>query len=96
MAVYEYGSSPILTVTIRNQAGAIVDPATLIFRYKSSHGAGIITYVYGTDPELVRETTGIYSVELYCEDSGAWDWEFKATSPNCVLQGEFHIQNSLF
>jgi hypothetical protein len=92
--LYEYGSSPVLTDTVRNAAGTIVDPATLRFRFKNPAGT-ITTYIYGTDAQLVRSATGVYYVQLLCESAGFWSWEYKATTPDCVLQGRFKIKDSL-
>ena len=69
--LYEYGSSPTITATIKNAAGTLVDPATLTFKFKQETGA-TTTYVYGTDAELVKSVTGVYYVELLCDGGGYW------------------------
>ena len=94
MNTYEYGTSPTITVTIKNAGGTIVDPATLTFKYKVEAGA-TTTYVYGTDAQLVKVTTGVYQVELLCETGGEWSWQYKATTPDCVLEGQFKIKDSV-
>ena len=92
--LYEYGSSPTITATIKNAAGTIVDPATLTFKFKQQTGA-TTTYVYLTDAQLERVSTGVYKVELLCDGGGYWYWQYAATTPDCVLEGRFKVKDSV-
>lgn len=57
---------------------AYIDPTTVRFRYRRDAGA-ITTLVYGTDPEVVKDGTGRYHVELDLNAAGTWHYRFEGT-----------------
>lgn len=59
-----------------NFAGTAVDPDVVEFSYRIGNGA-ITTYVYGVDPELVRDGVGNYHVDIDSEDKqGTWTYSW--------------------
>ena len=55
-----------------------VDPATVTFKAKPPTGP-VLTYLYGQDPELVRERLGLYRVDLTADVSGRWSYRFESS-----------------
>ena len=51
--------------------GAVTDPAVIHFSFKNPVGA-TTTYVYGTDTELVKDSTGVYHVDVDANMVGSW------------------------
>jgi hypothetical protein len=60
------GNTPRVYIELRNSEKALVDPATLSFKFRAD-GIEETTYSYGTDSELVRDSLGIYYALLYLD-----------------------------
>ena len=60
MTVLE-GNIAKIKATFRDESNVKQDPATVQVRAKKPD-ATIVTYVYGTDPQLVRASQGVYYV----------------------------------
>jgi len=60
--------------------GAVIDPTTITVRIEKADGT-IVQKVYGTDVEVVKESTGVYSMELDIDlnTSGTWRYKFSGT-----------------
>lgn len=55
----QIGQQSVATATFRNDAGTLADPSTVTFLFRTS--AGVETdYVYGTDSEVTKTSTGVY------------------------------------
>jgi len=73
---YNEGTLITLTAVFKDTAGTEADPTTVTFRLKKPDET-VIVYVYGTDAELVKDSTGNYSVG-YTPDMGGdfiYRWE---------------------
>lgn len=74
--VKDIGDTASVRATFTNLAGAVADPTIITFRAKSP--AGVTTsYVYATDAEVVKESTGVYRLDLPCLLAGTYwvRWE---------------------
>ncbi|NJO31399.1 MAG: hypothetical protein HC874_30465 [Richelia sp. SL_2_1] len=56
----------------------MTDPTSVIFKYKNPNGT-ITVLAYGVDSALVRESTGIYYVDLDVDSSGLWFYRFEGS-----------------
>jgi hypothetical protein len=54
------------------------DPVALSFRFRTRAGA-TTTYVYGSDPEIVKQSTGYYYVDVSATTAGEWAYSFSST-----------------
>lgn len=59
--VFDVGDVAIVTITTTTAAGNAADPATLVVRVKPI-SAALVVYTYGTDAELTKTSTGIFSL----------------------------------
>jgi len=59
-------------------SGAATDPTGLTFKIKVPAGT-VTTYVYGTDAELVKDSTGNYHVDFTVAASGRHVYRFAGT-----------------
>ena len=62
-AVHDPGDLLRLTTTFANSAGTITDPTGVTFSVRKPDGT-VTTYVYPTDAQLVKSTTGVYYVDF--------------------------------
>lgn len=58
--------------------GTLTDPTTVTAKIKAPSG-NVSTYVYGTDAELVRESTGVYHVDVVTDEKRQWYFRFEGT-----------------
>lgn len=75
---YHVGTLVRVTGTFTDSGGSAVDPTTVTFKYRTPEGV-TTTYVYTTDAELVKSSTGVYYVDVSVTSSGVWWHEFSST-----------------
>ena len=78
MADYEKGDLVRCSAAFTNIAGAYVDPAAVLFRFKNPGGT-TTTYTYGVDAELVKDAVGQYHVDVDANAEGVWFYRFEST-----------------
>ena len=54
------------------------DPTVVTVRYRPPGGA-IVQKVYGADPEVVRESAGIYHIDVPITVGGTWTYRWIGT-----------------
>jgi hypothetical protein len=73
----------------------LADPGTLTLTIKAPNGT-LTIYTYGTGPEIVRDSTGVYRGIVATNDDGQWWYEWAATgSAAGVAQGHFDVAPSI-
>ena len=70
MSSYDTGDLVRLTARFTDSSDAAVDPSTVTF--KARNDTTTVTYVYGTDPEVVKAAPGVYHDDYDDEDDGPW------------------------
>jgi len=70
-------------------AGVLTDPTTVTCKVMNPSG-DITTYVYGTDAALVKDSTGIYHVDVVCNLKKEWNVRFEGTG-TCVAVDELTV-----
>lgn len=65
-----------IAVTFKNASAAVTDPTTVTFTFRAPTGT-VTTYTNGVDSQLVKDSTGVYHVNLTCSSAGAWHCVFK-------------------
>ncbi len=78
-----YGIFPIGNVirsdnTFRDSNGDLADPTTVSLKFESPAGV-ITTYVFGTDAELTKVSTGVYRVDISASESGFYHLRWLST-----------------
>jgi hypothetical protein len=75
---------------------AYVDPAVVKFKFKTPAGA-TTTYTYGTDVQLVKDSTGKYHVDVDANAAGQWSYRFEATGAlQAAQEGVFTVNAGAF
>ena len=79
------------TITVDDAA---TDPTALTFRHKDPAGT-LTAFVWGTDSELVRDSTGTFRVDLILADSGRHHYRWEATgSAHVAEEASFDVRTS--
>lgn len=83
--------------TFKNEDNVKQDPATVQVAVKKPD-ATITTYVYGTDPEVVRESTGIYHILIDTTDEpGTWQFVWNSSGTlQAAGQTQFTVVDTIF
>jgi len=55
-----------------------VDPSSVLFSVTSPDNV-VVSYEYGVNPELIRESTGVYAVDILLNQAGTWSYHFWST-----------------
>jgi hypothetical protein len=96
VAQYTKGQVVRVTAVFRNNAGGIADPSTITFKFLTDSGVAD-TYVYLTDAELARDTTGTYHVDLTLNEEGVWRYRWESTgNPATAEEGLLGVAASSF
>lgn len=97
MADYHEGQTIRLSANIQ-VAGVDADPATLTFRIRADGTGDVTTYEFGTDAELVKDSTGDYHVDWLITESGKHFYRFQCESGAASGAGErsFNVVRSRF
>lgn len=80
MSVTAYDKNDRLKVSIvfTNEAGTATDPSAVLFKIRKPDGTST-TYTYGAGVEIVKNSTGSYTVELDLSQSGDWLYRWEST-----------------
>lgn len=76
----ELGNTLRTTMTVKDDANVLSDPATLTIIIDSPSGVAT-TYVYGVDAEIIRLSAGLYYAEFTLSEIGLWEYLWTATAP---------------
>ena len=85
-----------MTVTFKNSAGSVTDPTTVTFTVRSP--AGVETaYVYGTDSQVTKSSTGVFVLTLPLGQIGDWHIFCRGTGTIAQsIRGLFEIDSDPF
>jgi len=93
---FDKGDLVRCTGTFTNGAGAGVDPTAVLFKVKMPGGT-ITTYTYGTGAEVVRDSTGVYHVDVDANAAGEWYYRFYSTGTGqAAEEARFSVDGSEF
>lgn len=98
MNTYDKGDIVTLTATITNASNVATDPTTLTFKIKAGPNGSVTTYVYGTNAELVKSSTGVYYVAWPVATAGVVHYyQFVATGTAAsASEGSFDVRATEF
>lgn len=95
MNTYDIGDRRRLSATFRDEDSTLVDPTTVTFSLRDPDDF-VISYVYGEDSELVRDSTGVYHVDWDIVTAGYHHWRFECTGNIAVAEeSRFGVRESL-
>lgn len=78
MNEYPITSAVHMSATFTNSAGNPADPTAVTFRLRLPNGT-LVNYTYGTDAQLTKDSTGVYSVIYTASAAGIYTYYFRGT-----------------
>lgn len=81
MRSYLIGNAVRSTVRFRTPGGALVDPTAIIAKVRNP-ALAITTYTYGVDILVVRDSAGVYRIDVALNAAGEWHVRWEATGTN--------------
>ena len=96
MNTYTDGELVKCTGTFTTEAGDAQDPTGVRFVFETP-AAQVTEYVYGTDVQVVKDSTGIYHVNLDTTDKpGTWKYRFYSTGTGqSAAQAKFKVTRAV-
>lgn len=92
---YDVGDLIRCSITIK-VSDTLTNPTTLKFKVKNPAGT-ITTYTYGTDAELVRDSTGAYHIDISATQAGTYRYRWESTGTAAgAEEGAFVVNESYF
>lgn len=93
---FDYGDAPRSFNEFRNFAGVLADPQTVKVSIKKPDGT-ITTKIYGTDGEVIKESTGVYRIDVDANAEGVWSirWFAEGTG-KASSEMRFRVKDSDF
>lgn len=92
--VYDIGDAIIFSGVFRDEDGDLADPTALTFTYRAPDGT-LTSYVYNTDPELVRDSLGTYHTTVTMDTAGDGFWRWSATGAVADSEtGYFYVRTA--
>lgn len=96
MNQYSKGDLVRCSASFADSAGAATNPTAVLFQVKTPAGT-TTTYVYGTDAQLVRPSTGNYYVDVDASQVGTYHYRFYSTGTGQAAdEGSFRVKDSNF
>lgn len=96
--IINQGTTIRIPVTFQNDADEDIDPGTVTFKLYSHENGDTTTYVYGTDEELQKTSTGDFHVDVTPAYAGRYTyrWETTGVDQNLATEGTFVVRKSPF
>lgn len=93
---YDIGGAIRCTVTFATTAGVPTDPTTVTFIYRDPSG-NETTWVFGVDPEVIKDDTGDYHADVPLDESGLWyyRWEGSGVLIAAAEHGFYGIKSEI-
>jgi hypothetical protein len=94
-SVYDIGDLVRCTGTFAS-SGTNVNPEAVMCKVKAPSGK-VTTYTYGTDAALVRDSTGVYHVDVSVAVAGDYIYRFESTGTGqAAAEGLFSVRSTSF
>ncbi len=93
---YLVGAKPKVYAVFRDEDNELIDPTAVSFIFRNPAG-DTTTYVFNTNVELVRDSTGKYHVEINANAAGFWHYRYESTGDGqAAFEGRFAVDRSNF
>ena len=97
MAINSYDQGDLVRCAgaFTDSVPAAIDPTTVLFKFQDPSG-NQVTYTYGTDAELVKDSTGNYHVDVDADEAGLWYYRFESGTEQAAGESRFFVKDSVF
>lgn len=91
---YDNGDLARCSAAFTTSAGVATDPTTVRFSVRNPAGT-TTSYLYGTDSQLVKDSTGNYHVDIDANADGRWHYRFFSTgSGQAAAEKSFRVKSA--
>ena len=92
---YDVGDKVTITGTFK-QSGSETDPAAVHGHFKGPSDSAQTDYIYGTDAELTKSSTGVYTFDISIDEKGEWWYRMDDNDTNVATEGFFFVRDPQF
>lgn len=93
---FDLGDAPRAFGEFRNFAGVLTDPTTVKVSIKKPD-ATVTTKTYGTDGDVIKQSTGIYYIDINADTTGTWAFRwFSIGTGQAASEQRFRVRQSDF
>ena len=94
--VYQVGDLVRVTGTFTDGDGNAQDPDAVLCQVRDPSKT-TVEYEYGADAEVVKDSTGVYHVDVDVDEAGWWAYRWYATGTGQAAdEGRFRAEDSEF
>lgn len=94
--VYDKGDLVRVSAAFTDSAGAAADPTGVTLKVIEPDGTQT-SYVYGTDAEVIKASTGNYYADIAADAAGGWHYQWAGSGAVVAVQpGQFAVQPTAF
>ena len=90
ISAYDIGDLVRVVGTLTTQAGALVDPTGLTCKVKAPAGT-ITTHTYGSTAFPVKDSSGVYHVDVTPDAAGEWYYKFTSTGTGQAMDEGYFV-----
>lgn len=95
LTAWHLGELVRVSGAFRDLAGTLLNPTTVRLKVRTPAGV-TTTYTYGTDVDLVRDSTGNFHFDVNANAVGKWHYRWESSGTGQAAEpGEFVVQSSL-
>ena len=92
MDVFNFGQRIRAEASITDGDGAAADPSGGVFVVVKEPRSPSVTYEYNTDPEVIKDATGEYYIDLTLSASGVWALRWYTEGDLVVSSGDIRFR----
>ena len=95
---YDEGDKIRISASFVNISNAPADPTTVTVKYEKPGPPPVVTTkIYGTDVEVVKDSTGVYHIDISLDQSGSWRYRWIGTGDvEAAAQSTFSVTAKFF
>ncbi len=75
----DYIKNNVVRISIAFTVASVATDPTIVTCYIKDPTSVLTTYVYGTNNQLVKDSTGNYHVDIFASIAGNWWYRFEGT-----------------
>lgn len=91
---YQFKQGVELTTEFKS-GPTFLDPATIRLMLYKPDGTSV-TYVYGVNPEVLRDDLGKYRFKFVPDQEGDWIYRWEGDAPETADEKKFKVIDSVF
>lgn len=88
--IYE-GQGARFVLTYKNTDGELADPSAIRFMHRAPSDTETTTWTYGDGAEIVRDSLGVFHVDLEFDEAGVWKWRHESDGLETADQGQLRV-----